>query len=152
MVRSRIGGAPGKIATEFRNAIRLKTTVGAEAHTEIICGRLMFEAGDANALVAALPEVIVMTTLHEPLMARFRGLLTHMRDELDAGRPGAAVIIADLASAFLVMLLRLHLEQVPERGKPLCLLQDCVTARVVVARCSGSLRRSGRWTRWWRSA
>jgi AraC family transcriptional activator of mtrCDE len=66
-------------------------------------------------------------------MARFRGLLTHMRDELDAGRPGAAVIVADLASAFLVMLLRLHLEQVPERGKPLCLLQDCVTARAVVA-------------------
>jgi AraC family transcriptional activator of mtrCDE len=133
VVRSRIGGAPGKIATEFRNAIRVKTTVGAEAHTEIICGRLMFEAGDASALVAALPEVIVMRTLQEPLMARFRGLLTHLREELDAGQPGAALIAADLSRAFFVMLLRLYLEEAPERGKPLCLFQDCVTARVVVA-------------------
>jgi hypothetical protein len=39
-----MGGALVEIAAEFRNAILRKTTVGAKADTEMICGRLMFDA------------------------------------------------------------------------------------------------------------
>jgi hypothetical protein len=44
VLRSRIGGAPAEIATEFRSAILRKTTVGAKANTEMIRWRLMFDA------------------------------------------------------------------------------------------------------------
>lgn len=44
LLRCHIGGAPIEIATEFRNAILRKTTVGVKADTEMICGRLMFDA------------------------------------------------------------------------------------------------------------
>ena len=50
MLRSHIGGAPVEIATEFRNAILRKTTFGAKADTEMICGRLMFGAAVSGQL------------------------------------------------------------------------------------------------------
>jgi AraC family transcriptional activator of mtrCDE len=133
VVSSRIDGAPGSITTEFRNAIRAKSTVGVEPDTELVCGTLLFETGEDNALVAALPETIVIRTLDEPLLERFRRLLTDVRDELDAGRPGSNLIATNLASALFSMMLRLHLDQVPERGSVLSLLQDRFTAKVVRA-------------------
>ena len=133
VVRSRIGGASGTIATEYRNAIRVKTTVGAPPDTELLCGRLLFEAGADNALVVALPEAIVIGTVHQPQMMRFRSLLADIRDELDVGRPGSALIATNLASALFVMMLRFYLEQAPERGDTLSLLRDRITAKIVLA-------------------
>jgi AraC family transcriptional activator of mtrCDE len=43
------------------------------------------------------------------------------------------LIATNLASALFAMMLRLHLEQVPERGSLLSLLQDRTTAKVVLA-------------------
>jgi AraC family transcriptional activator of mtrCDE len=133
IVRGLLEGTPGTVATELRNAIRVKTTVGAEPDTELLCGKLLFEAGDDNALVAALPDAMVLRTLRELLMERFRRLLADMRDELDSGRPGSALIAANLAAAFFVMMLRVFLEQAPERSKTLSLVQDRSTAKVVAA-------------------
>ena len=133
VVRSRTKGPDAAIATEYRNAIRAKSTVGAQPDTEIICGRLWFEAGDDNALVAALPDTIVMRTVGQESVERFRRLLTDIRDELDSEIVGSNVIATNLASALFVMMLRLHLLQVPERRSMLSLLHDRTTSRAVVA-------------------
>lgn len=133
IVRSQSGGTAGKFSTEYRNAIRSRRTVEAEPDTELLCGRLLFEASDENALVAALPDFIIIHTRGEPLMARFRNLLTDIRDELDAARPGSNQIASDFASALFVMMLRFHLEQEPEQGSMLSLLQDRITSKVLIA-------------------
>jgi AraC family transcriptional regulator, activator of mtrCDE len=133
IVRSRIGGALGPVKTDFRNAIRANSSVGVEADTELVCGRLLFETGEDNSLAAALPDAIIIRTLADPLLKRFRDLLTDIHDELDSGRPGSNLIATNLASALFAMMLRLHLEQVPERGNLLSLLQDRTTGKVVLA-------------------
>ena len=75
IVRSRIGGASRPVKTDFRNAIRANRSVGVEADTELVCGRLLFETGEDNSLAAALPDAIIIRTLADPLLKRFRDLL-----------------------------------------------------------------------------
>jgi AraC family transcriptional activator of mtrCDE len=133
LVRSRGKGVAGTIKTEYRNAIRDKTTTGAEPDTELICGRLCFEAGEDNVLTAALPHAMVIRTVGRNSVERFRQLLTDIRDELDGEEPGSAVIATNLASALFVMMLRRHLQQIPERRSMLSLLRDRLTSRAVIA-------------------
>jgi AraC family transcriptional activator of mtrCDE len=123
----------GEITTEFRNAIRAKSTVGKETDTELICGRLCFEAGEDNALVAALPDAIVLRTVEQPLVERFRRLLMDIRDEIDNEDPGSNLIATNLATALFVMMIRFHLRQVPERRSMLSLLQNRTSSRAVIA-------------------
>jgi hypothetical protein len=61
-----------EIATEFRNAILRKTTVGAKADTEMICGRLMFDA----AVLGRLPH-----SAQSPARA-YNGQRLHLRPSL----------------------------------------------------------------------
>lgn len=133
VVRSRRKGAAGMITAEFRNAIRAKSISGVEPDTELICGRLWFEAGEDNVLTAALPGAMVMHTFGRNSVERFRRLLNDIREELDGSEPGSEVIATNLASALLVMMLRLHLQQIPERASMLSLLQDRLTSRAVIA-------------------
>jgi AraC family transcriptional regulator, activator of mtrCDE len=55
-LRARIGAdqASAPIATEFRNAILSKTSLGVEVATELICGQLHFEEASENLLIAAV--------------------------------------------------------------------------------------------------
>jgi AraC family transcriptional regulator, activator of mtrCDE len=133
VVRSRRKGVAGMITTEFRNAIRAKTIAGVEPDTELICGRLWFEAGEDNVLTAALPDAMVMHTLGRNSIERFQRLLTEIREELDNKEPGSEVIATNLASALLVMMLRLHLQQIPERASMMSLLRDRLTSRAMIA-------------------
>lgn len=133
VVRNRGGGRPGAITTEYRNAIRTRTSVDIEPDTELVCGRLRFEAVANSPLVSALPDVIVLRTRDRPLLERFHALLQGIRDELDGGQPGARAIASDLASALFVMMLRFHFEQeAPTRGV-LALIGQRATAKVVLA-------------------
>ena len=111
VVRARAGSAGGALSTtrEYRNAIRHKTSLGVEPDTELVCGRLHFEAAPESLLVAALPDVIVLRAEDWPDAERTRILLESVRDELDTDRAGAAAIAINLASALFVMMLRAHL-------------------------------------------
>ncbi len=133
VVRSRRKGAAGTITAELRNAIRAKVIAGVEPDTELICGRLWFEAGEDNVLTAALPGAMVLHTVGHNAVERFRWLLTEIRDELDAGKPGSEVIATNLASTLFVLMLRMHLQQTPERASMLSLFQDRLTSRAVIA-------------------
>lgn len=127
------GGPAPAVAVGYANAIRVKTSVGVEPDTEVICGRLHFEAVPENLVIAALPDIIVLPLGGRDRLDRFALLMTAIRDELDGGRPGAAAIAADLASALLVMMLRDHLEAAPPPHGLLALLAQRQTALAVLA-------------------
>jgi AraC family transcriptional regulator, activator of mtrCDE len=53
-------GAIRHIVTEFRNAIRTKSTPGVAYDTELVCGILRSEAASEQAIIAALPDFAVL--------------------------------------------------------------------------------------------
>ena len=138
VVRARIGAnqISPTIATEYRNAIRTKTSLGVEVTAELVCGQLHFEEASENLLIAALPEVIVLHAGERPLTDRFRTLMFCIREELDGADAGAAAISTDLASAMFIMMLRQHLESYPPAGGLLALLGQRSTAQAVMAMLS----------------
>jgi AraC family transcriptional activator of mtrCDE len=133
VVRSKARGVLRPISSDYRNGVRNKSTGVGEPDTELLCGRLMFDAPDNNPLLAVLPDEIVIRTASEPLMERFRRLLTDIRDELDQGLLGSAVIAADFARAMFVLMLRDHLAGVSRDNVALSLLHGRDTARAVLA-------------------
>jgi hypothetical protein len=44
LLRNHIGGAPVEIGIDFRSALLRKTAVSEKGDTEVICGRLTFNA------------------------------------------------------------------------------------------------------------
>ncbi|MBB3348363.1 AraC family transcriptional regulator [Sphingomonas sp. BK069] len=133
VVRSATRGVLRPITVDYRNGVRDKSTEGAQTDTELLCGRLEFEGGEGNPLLAVLPDEIVIRTAGEPLMDRFRRLLADIRDELDSDLPGSEVIAADFARALFVMMLRDHLGGEHAGDGTLSLLRERGTARVVLA-------------------
>jgi AraC family transcriptional activator of mtrCDE len=131
VVGSRTTGLVRPISNSFRNEIHLRATADVEADTEDLCGRLLFE--NENPLIAALPDEIIIRTAGEPLLERFRHVMGDIRDELDSGRAGSAVIAADFARALFVIMLRDHLTQNPAGDTTVSLLRERTTARVVLA-------------------
>jgi AraC family transcriptional activator of mtrCDE len=128
------GGAPGMpIRIEYNNAIRMKTNTRDESETELICGRLRFDAVPDNLVIAALPKAIVLDLGPETALDRMRMLVQMIDEELEAARPGAAAIATDLASALFVMMLRRHFEQAASSSDLMRLLAAPSSARAVTA-------------------
>jgi AraC family transcriptional activator of mtrCDE len=127
------GHARPPVATHYRNALWVKASSGVESDTELICGRLHFEAAPRNLVVAALPEIVVLRVGEGPLASRFHPIMLGIRDELDGARPGALAIARDLASALFVMMLRAHLEASAPAEGLLRLLSQRMTAQAVLA-------------------
>jgi AraC family transcriptional activator of mtrCDE len=101
--------------------------------TELVCGRLWFEQAQENLIFATLPPVIVVRTQLSPDAPRLAHLMTNIRDELDAARPGARAIAENLASALLVMILRCHFDREPSGDGLMGLLTQRQTARALAA-------------------
>jgi len=114
-------------------AILVKSNLDGVPETELVCGRLRFEQAHENLIFATLPPVIIVRTGQDAEAARLRQLMATIRDELDAARPGAAAIAADLASALLVMILRAHFDREPADRGLFGLLSLRETARAVAA-------------------
>ena len=112
-------------------AILVKSNGGDE--TELVCGRLWFEQAHENLIFATLPPVIVVRTRQSADATRLGQLMATIRDELDAARPGAGAIAADLASALLVMILRAHFDREPADTGLIGLLTQRQRARTVAA-------------------
>jgi AraC family transcriptional regulator, activator of mtrCDE len=114
-------------------AILVKSNLDGVSETELVCGRLRFEQAHENLIFATLPSVIVVRTGQGAEAARLGQLMAAIRDELDAARPGAAAIAADLASALLLMILRAHFDREPADRGLFGLLSLRETARAVAA-------------------
>jgi AraC family transcriptional regulator, activator of mtrCDE len=127
-------GSPGiPIRIEYNNAIRIKTNTHDTSETELICGRLRFDAVPDNLVIAALPKTIVLDLGPEAARGRMRTLVQMIDEELEAARPGAAAIATDLASALFVMMLRRHFEQAASSSDLMRLLAAPSSARAVTA-------------------
>src|SRR5262249_21120167 len=119
-----------EVTTTYRNHIRIKESPGVTVRTELICGRLHLESANENLLLQTLPHVIM---LRLGGVRRYAELIAIVRDELEAGSPGALSIASDISSALFVMLLRQHLEVEPATHGVLALLAARETARAVAA-------------------
>jgi hypothetical protein len=119
VVRSsaRMCGSKSPIRIEHGNAIETKTNTEGKAATELICGRLHFEAATDSLVIATLPDVIVLRLGKEPLLDRMRMLVRAIHDELKGGRLGALAVATDLASALFVQMLRVHCERASGAGR-----------------------------------
>jgi AraC family transcriptional activator of mtrCDE len=127
------GGTGTRIRIEFNNAVRIKTNTEKESDTELICGRLKFQAAPDNLIIAALPTAIVLRLGPQEPLQRMRMLVKAIDEELEAGQPGAAAVAEDLASALFVMMLRGHLDQVACSNHFMKLLVAPQPARAVTA-------------------
>lgn len=121
------------VVTQFRGTLRVQTSVGVELDTELICGRLHFQAAPQTLIMAALPDVVVLHIDELPLANRFRPLVAGIREELSDGRPGAASIATDLASALFMMMIRTQIEASTTVTGLLQLLNQRVTSQAVLA-------------------
>ena len=104
-----------------------------QPEAELICGRLKFEQPHSNLARAALPALIVLRSSDDDRVARVHHLLFAIKRELDAMAPGARAICTDLASALLVMVLRIHFERAAAQDGLLRLLSKPQTARAAIA-------------------
>ncbi|WP_266182043.1 AraC family transcriptional regulator [Dyella humicola] len=119
---------------EFENSIRKKSTATMSVETELVCGRLHFEAAAKGLVASVLPNVIVLKAANGVSLERYRALMSAIQEELDSGRPGSLAIATDIASALFVMMLRnyLELQRTTESGL-LKLLADRITSKAVQA-------------------
>lgn len=122
------------IATQSLGTVALKSNVAGAGATQLVCGRLRFATAHDNLVLAALPELLVVTTkTSSALAARLRFLMTAIQEELEEARDGAEAIATDLASALFIMVVRLHLEQAGRQRGVLALLAHPQAGRAVAA-------------------
>ncbi|HVJ33604.1 MAG TPA: AraC family transcriptional regulator [Terriglobia bacterium] len=120
------------------DTVTVKTNVAEAAsdgamETELVCGRLQFELGQQNLVLAALPPVIVLRADDGSPAAWLQQTMVTIRDELTTALPGALAIANNLASALMVMVLRLHIAQQNTALGLLGLLSQRQAARAVIA-------------------
>ncbi len=100
---------PFNITGRSTSGVVVKTN-GAEPQAQLVCGRLRFDHAGQNLVLSALPEVIVIKAAEGGDASNIGDLISLLAQELEAARPGVAAIAADIASALLVMAVRVHLE------------------------------------------
>ncbi|MBU0583517.1 MAG: AraC family transcriptional regulator [Alphaproteobacteria bacterium] len=100
---------PFNISNRSTDGILVKTN-DAEPEAKLVCGRLRFDHAGENLVLSALPDVIIIEAAAGGDARSIGGLISLLARELEAARPGAAAIAADIASALLVMAVRVHLE------------------------------------------
>jgi AraC family transcriptional activator of mtrCDE len=115
------------------DAILVKTNTDQEPEAELVCGRLRFESARHNLVLAALPAIIVLRSGDAVEMRRLQQMMTDIREELAAAQPGATAIATDLASALMVLVLRLHVAQQKIDTGLLALLGQRQAARAAIA-------------------
>jgi AraC family transcriptional activator of mtrCDE len=91
--------------------LHVKTNKGSGLITDILCGQFWFETPISNALLDALPEVVLVRTSTGIAQAGLQALVTMLRDETTTAREGATAVVSHLASALFALLMRAWLEQ-----------------------------------------
>jgi AraC family transcriptional activator of mtrCDE len=84
---------------------------GAGPGTNVLCGEFHFEDQRSAALLAALPEVMIVHTEGHADAASLGQLMSLLQTETEASRPGAGAIVGQLASALFALLIRAWMEQ-----------------------------------------
>lgn len=103
--------APVPAREQDGGPLRLLYNEGDAPETGILCGQFEFSHGKANALLAALPDVVHIRTRERGDLVMLRSLLEMLRVETESERPGARAVISQLASALFALLMRAWMEQ-----------------------------------------
>ncbi|TCR62560.1 AraC family transcriptional regulator [Bosea sp. BK604] len=133
LTTSPTASGPFGIASRDNGAILVKSNTDGETNAQLVCGRLRFEHAGQNLVLSALPEAVVVSAAEGDDALLIRRLIAFVKEELDGGRPGAAAIASDLASALLVMVVRAHLETARTSDSLLALLGHPQAGRAVAA-------------------
>jgi len=110
---------PAETAAQGRQIVELETNAlvqvkgnhGGGAHTDILCGQFHFDTDAALALLAGLPQALVVSTAGRADFLGLNSLMSMLRFETEAQRPGAKAVVAQLSSALFALLIRAWLEQ-----------------------------------------
>ena len=127
-----IAAGPFGIQERTNGVILVKSNTDKEPDAQLLCGRLKFDHAGRNLVLTALPEVIVIAAANRTKAPHLHLLVSLVKEELDAARPGAAAIARDLASALLVMVIRTHIEYERASDSVLTLLGHPQVGRAVV--------------------
>lgn len=107
-------GADATTRTHTMYKESMLTEMGNDAEgalTDILCGQFHFDASGSRTLADAMPEVILVRTAGKPALQGLHALVTLLRDETSEMRPGGSAVVAHLASALFLLLLRAWLAQ-----------------------------------------
>jgi len=121
------------VRVEYNNAVRIKTNTLESSDTELICGRLQFDAAHSGLIAAALPPAIALNVSSAQALGHMRSLIQMIDEELRSARAGALAIATDLSNALFVSMLREHFERAEPSSGLLKLLRSPVCARAVNA-------------------
>jgi AraC family transcriptional activator of mtrCDE len=110
-IRSAGTGAPlpGR-AHHASHGLAVHENDGHGSASDILCGEFHFSAG-GDALLAALPDVLVVRTGGQPAMLGLRNLIAMLQDEAVAERPGSSGILQHLSAALFALMLRAWMDQ-----------------------------------------
>ena len=82
-----------------------------EEQTQLICGHYEYRTNTGHPLIEELPAVIHIKSFESYSPETINSVLPALIRELKNDRPGAAVVVENLAEIFLVQVLRAHYEQ-----------------------------------------
>ncbi|MGB9990239.1 AraC family transcriptional regulator [Massilia sp. SM-13] len=110
-IRSLGEGAPlPKHEHQASHGLAVHETGGDGSASDILCGEFHFGAG-SEALLAALPDVLVVRTAGQPAVAGLRSLIAILQEEAVAERPGSSGVLQHLSAALFALMLRAWMEQ-----------------------------------------
>lgn len=93
--------------------------------TDVLCGEFAPLSGAPNAMVAALPDTVVIRgDAHASGIADLRALIDMLRKETETPRPGSDTVVSQLASVLFALLIRAWLEQAPAESGLYALLGE----------------------------
>jgi len=101
--------------------------------TTVLCARVDFEAGGANPVLQALPQVIVVRSEDGATSAELHALARLMLVEYEAADAGRQGVLDRLAEAMFVLVLRHHMTRAPRLTGFLAALKDERVARALAA-------------------
>ena len=121
------------VSRTLANGLVVKSNVTGEPDTRLICGRLKFEQAQGNTVLAALPAVVVVEDASGPQAARISRLVAAMREELDEAGAGSVAVAADLATAIVTIMLRVHFDKMQASTGVIALMTNRQTGRALAA-------------------
>ncbi|MGV8920930.1 MAG: AraC family transcriptional regulator [Pseudomonas sp.] len=105
-------GEPGPLHELSQpQAITYFSNSGNGAVTDILCGQFEFDPGQANTLLSALPEIVLVRSDGREDFNGLQSLITMLRHETETLRPGASAVVSQLSSALFALVIRAWLEQ-----------------------------------------
>jgi len=87
---------------------------GGGRRTRMICGFLGYDRADGNPMIVSLPPLLKLKTEDGGAAEWIRSTFQYAAQEVAAGRPGSAIVLAKLSELLFVEAVRRYAEALPE--------------------------------------